>query len=79
MKYRSKEFATCNENGDRQVTLWLDRTLLERLLNKPGKKFTLVQEHPGTVWFHKGSGKRADVALEYACCEVVEWARQIKG
>jgi hypothetical protein len=65
-----------NEIGDRQVTLDEPLRWWHRLLRLKPKQYVLVQDFPGTVWWHKGSGIRAGTDLEWVCQCVVENHRQ---
>lgn len=76
MDYYSMSFTTRNETGDREVEFELRRTLIDRLLRRPAKRLTFVQPTPSTVWWHKGTGKRAGTYYEMKCQEAVECFRQ---
>lgn len=77
MDYYSVRVTTSNENGDREVCFEMRRTLLDWLLRRPARVHTFVQKQEGrTVWWRKGSGRRAGTAWEWECCNAVEWVRQ---
>ena len=73
--YKSISHTTSNEAGEHEVTIEYEKTFLQRLFNLPAIKQTFVGQG-GTVWYFKGSGKRAETSKEYEICNVIELCRQ---
>lgn len=59
-------FYPMNEHGDREVRLEFPRFL------RPARVVFLVQSQQSTIWYVKGTGKRAETCLESKAQEVVE-------
>jgi hypothetical protein len=79
MDYRSTSFWTRNEDGDREVQLEMRRTLFDWILRRPARTRVFVQGWPATVWWYKGTGKRAGTFWEFECQQVIEQHRQLEA
>ena len=71
IKYSSTMVCTSNEKGEHEVTLVYTNGLVRGLLTLPEKKETYVGRGD-TVWYEKGTGKRAGTLKECEICDVVE-------
>ena len=76
MRYESTLYTTTNEAGEQQVEIVYKETFLQWLFCLPTKKQVFVGS--GTVWYEKGSGKRAGTRKEYKIVNIVEFHRQQK-
>ncbi len=74
-KYSSTMSCTSNEKGEHEVELVYSNGLIRYLLGLPEKKETYVGKG-GTVWYEKGTGRRAGTLKECEICDVVEYHRQ---
>ena len=75
-KYSSTTSSTNNEKSEQEVELVYSNGLIRKLLKLPEKKEVYIGKG-GTVWYEKGTGKRASTLKECEICDVVEYHRQI--
>ena len=74
-EYSSTTTCTSNEKGDHEVEIVYQNGLIRSLLKLPERKEVYVGRG-GTVWYEKGTGKRAGVIKEREIADVVEYHRQ---
>lgn len=73
-KYESTMSCTSNEKGKHEVELTYKNGLIRNLLGLDPVKEIYVGN--STVWYEKGTGKRASTLKECEICDVIELHRQ---
>ena len=74
-KYSSTMRCTSNDKGEHEVELVYSNGLIRSLLKLPEKKEVYVGKG-NTVWYEKGTGKRARTLKQCEIWDVVECHRQ---
>lgn len=74
MKYKTITYITSNENGDREIKFEMHRTLLDRLLFRPGRTRVFVnpKRFPFFDWFDKKTGWSAGLYWDVECLNVLK-------
>ena len=77
MNYRTLTHITRNEAGEQEVEIVYRRGFWRWLFLLPERTETYVGSGC-TVWYRKGTGKRAGTLKEIEICNIVERLRQMK-
>ena len=67
MDYYSSTFVSSNENGRREVSFEMRRTILDWLLRRPARKHAFVRVLWSDAWHHKDSLKPAGELWDRKC------------